>query len=78
LQAFEGGAQGEHKLARGFEAVQTASFHWLANAALASAVSRFLARETLGLAQYLNELDERAPYRQADDATDHAGAKKAP
>ncbi|GAB3266738.1 GNAT family N-acetyltransferase [Chitinimonas naiadis] len=63
LAAFEGGAQGEHKLARGFEAVGTQSWHWLANPQLAKAVGRFLERESEGMNHYLDELDERAPYR---------------
>ncbi|HEY9102072.1 GNAT family N-acetyltransferase [Chitinimonas sp.] len=66
LQAFEGGAQGEHKLARGFEAVATHSWHWLAQPQLAGAVARFLAREGQGMDHYLSELDERAPFRSAD------------
>jgi hypothetical protein len=78
LQAFEGGAQGEHKLARGFEAVETVSFHWLANPALAGAVSRFLTREAQGVVQYLSELDERAPYRVAEGDTKDEDVKKAP
>ncbi|PHV13330.1 GNAT family N-acetyltransferase [Chitinimonas sp. BJB300] len=64
LQIFEGGAQGEHKLARGFEAVETASWHWLAQPQLAQAVSHFLQAEGQGMAHYLCELDERAPFRQ--------------
>nr|WP_265583768.1 GNAT family N-acetyltransferase [Chitinimonas koreensis] len=65
LAVFEGGAQGEHKLARGFEAVETHSFHWLAQPALAQAVSRYLQREGQGVGQYLDELGERAPFAQA-------------
>ncbi|WP_269533168.1 GNAT family N-acetyltransferase [Chitinimonas sp. BJYL2] len=63
LQVFEGGAQGEHKLARGLEAVPTRSWHWIAHTALADAVNRFLVREGQGVAHYLDELDERAPFR---------------
>ncbi|MGQ5523175.1 GNAT family N-acetyltransferase [Chitinimonas sp. PSY-7] len=64
LQIFEGGAQGEHKLARGFEAVETSSWHWLAQPQLAQAVARFLQQEGRSMACYMNELDERAPFRQ--------------
>lgn len=63
---FEGGAQGEHKLARGFSARPTCSFHTLAHADFDAAVRRFLAREELGMQQYQHELDERAPFRKLD------------
>ncbi|QDQ28833.1 N-acetyltransferase [Chitinimonas arctica] len=68
LAVFEGGAQGEHKLARGFEAVATQSWHWLANPELMAAVGRFLDREGQGIAHYLHELDERAPFRDPSGA----------
>lgn len=64
LAVFEGGAQGEHKLARGFEPVATQSWHWMANEDLGAAIARFLVREGQGVAHYLSELDERAPFRQ--------------
>ncbi len=63
LRIVEGGAQGEHKLARGFEAVQTTSAHWLAEAAFAGAVGRFLAREDDWIGGYVDELRDRSPYR---------------
>ena len=46
LQVFEGGAQGEHKLARGLVPTATHSWHWLENAEFRDAVDRFLERET--------------------------------
>ncbi|WP_018153037.1 GNAT family N-acetyltransferase [Leeia oryzae] len=64
LQVFEGGAQGEHKLARGFEAVETQSWHWLRHAGLSAAVARYLAHEGKGIGHYLDELQERAPFAQ--------------
>jgi predicted N-acyltransferase len=60
---FEGGAQGEHKMARGLMPVETRSAHWLADARFARAVDDFLAREGAGVAGYLAELDERTPFR---------------
>lgn len=64
IEVIEGGAQGEHKLARGFLPVRTASAHWLAHPAFADAVERFLARETGGIDAYLDELNERLPFRR--------------
>ena len=46
LARFEGGAQGEHKMARGFLPVQTNSFHWLAHPAFNDAIARYLERES--------------------------------
>lgn len=63
LARFEGGAQGEHKLARGLLPVETLSAHWIANPRLARAVGEFLARERLGIARYVNELAEFAPFK---------------
>jgi uncharacterized protein len=60
---FEGGAQGEHKMARGLMPVQTWSAHWLAHPQFAQAVSDFLAREGSGVASYIDELNERRPFK---------------
>lgn len=66
IRVFEGGAQGEHKLARGFLPVVTHSAHWLARPEFADAVERFLERESQGIARYVDELNEHAPFRQQD------------
>ena len=65
LRCFEGGAQGEHKMARGFLPQKTWSAHWLAHPSFADAIERFLARESDGIASYVDELNERNPFRQA-------------
>ena len=65
---FEGGAQGEHKMARGLMPVETRSAHWLADARFARAVDDFLAREGEGVAGYLSELDERTPFKASTTA----------
>ncbi len=61
---FEGGAQGEHKMARALMPVQTRSAHWLAHPAFADAVERFLTRESAGVEDYLQHLDARSPFRR--------------
>ncbi len=68
LKVFEGGAQGEHKLARGFEPVTTYSSHWLAHPAFADAVERYLQRETGGIEAYVDELNERSALRATSSA----------
>lgn len=62
---FEGGAQGEHKMARGLMPVRTWSAHWLSDARFADAVERFLQREGVGVEAYVDELDERNPFKAA-------------
>ncbi len=63
LKVFEGGAQGEHKLARGLVATATWSAHWLAHPEFARAVEDYLARETRGVADYVDELNDRGPFK---------------
>ncbi len=67
-QRFEGGAQGEHKMARGLMPTPTASSHWLAHPAFADAVNDFLAREGEAMTGYLSELNEHGPYKAKDAA----------
>jgi len=64
MQYFEGGAQGEHKLARGFEPRPTCSYHKIAHPDFEVAIKQFLIRESEGVAAYTNELEERAPFKQ--------------
>jgi predicted N-acyltransferase len=61
LQVFEGGAQGEHKLARGLVPTATHSWHWLENPEFRAAVEHFLERETSAISHYMDELD--TPFR---------------
>ncbi|WP_028103926.1 GNAT family N-acetyltransferase [Pseudoduganella violaceinigra] len=63
IRTFEGGAQGEHKMARGFLPQKTYSAHWLAHPAFSDAVERFLEREMGGIDDYLDELNDRSPFR---------------
>lgn len=65
VHRFEGGAQGEHKMARALMPVQAGSAHWLAHPAFAQAVGHFLAREGQGVQHYLEDLDNRSPFRRA-------------
>ena len=62
-QRFEGGAQGEHKMARGLLPTPTRSAHWLRDERFASAVADFLAAEGNGIEAYVDELRERNPFK---------------
>lgn len=66
LERFEGGAQGEHKLARALLPAQTWSAHWIADASFAEAIGAFLARETEGVDGYYQELAAHTPIRRGD------------
>ncbi|QID17223.1 N-acetyltransferase [Nitrogeniibacter mangrovi] len=65
LQRFEGGAQGEHKLSRGLLSTPTCSAHWIRDTRFADAIDDFLRRERQGMSLYLDELNERQPFRTA-------------
>lgn len=62
LQRFEPGAQGEHKLARGFLPVRTHSRHYLVNKSFRDAVRQALVREAEGMDDYAQDLLEHSPY----------------
>ncbi|WP_205895773.1 GNAT family N-acetyltransferase [Pseudomonas leptonychotis] len=64
LQRFDAGAQGEHKLIRGFEPVITHSWHYLCHPGLRAAVADFLAEEQHGIRAYAEQACELLPYRQ--------------
>jgi predicted N-acyltransferase len=66
IKTFEGGAQGEHKLARGFSPEETWSAHWLRHRQFADAIEKFLARESHGVARYVDELAEHSPFRRGE------------
>lgn len=61
--SFEGGAQGEHKMARALLPVKTTSAHWLAHPSFADAVERFLEREGAGIENYMEDLERRSPFK---------------
>jgi predicted N-acyltransferase len=66
LTVVEAGAQGEHKLGRGYLPVATHSAHWIADPALREPVRRFLAHETPLVAEDMAEQDQAGPYRRGD------------
>ncbi|MGB1457157.1 GNAT family N-acetyltransferase, partial [Spongiibacter marinus] len=66
LSKFDPGAQGEHKIQRGFEPITTYSQHWLADASFSDAVARFLHTEQRHIAEYLQEAAQALPFKQGD------------
>lgn len=63
IQVLEGGAQGQHKMARGFMPVTVQSAHWIRDPQFAKAVERFLDREREGIGAYVDELAEHSPLK---------------
>jgi predicted N-acyltransferase len=59
---FEGGAQGEHKMARGLMPQRTQSAHWIAEPRFAQAIADHLRHESGAIETYLDELDDRSPF----------------
>ncbi|OZI38396.1 GNAT family N-acetyltransferase [Bordetella genomosp. 10] len=66
LDRFEGGAQGEHKIARGLLPTPTCSAHWIADRRFADAIADFLRREGDAMTAYREELEEHTPFRQGE------------
>jgi predicted N-acyltransferase len=66
LSRFEAGAQGEHKLARGFRPTTTYSAHWLSHAEFGRAIGSYLERERIGVDRYIDELNGHSPFRQSN------------
>jgi hypothetical protein len=67
LAAFEGGAQGAHKLARGLDPVATRSAHWIADPVLRTAIAAHVRREAEGVAEALDELNEHRAFKAPAD-----------
>jgi len=65
LTRFEPGAQGEHKISRGFLPTPTWSAHWIADTTFRSAIGDFLVRETQGIEHYIDELNDHSPFKQS-------------
>jgi predicted N-acyltransferase len=63
FRRFEGGAQGEHKMARGLMPARTQSAHWIAEPEFARAIGSHLKQESGAIDEYLSELDDRSPFK---------------
>ncbi len=65
IEIFEGGAQGEHKMARGFLPTTLQSAHWIEGPGFYNAAKRFLEREHEGMAAYVDELEQHIPLKSS-------------
>jgi len=65
LKRFDSGAQGEHKIARGFEPITTYSAHWIKDARFAKAIDHFLVREQQAIRLYKQDAASYLPFKQS-------------
>jgi uncharacterized protein len=64
LKSFDSGAQGEHKIQRGFEPITTYSNHWIANEGFAQAINNFLDQERPHIEQYKTKAASFLPFKK--------------
>ena len=72
----EAGAQGEHKLARGYRPVTTQSAHYIAHPGLRGAVADYLERERREVSRMGEYLDEHGPFRKGDPELSERSSSK--
>jgi predicted N-acyltransferase len=68
LQVFEPGAQGEHKISRGFSPVKTQSFHYIRDPRFSEAIARYLQQEADWLQDYEQRLQAHLPFHRSNPA----------
>ena len=67
IERFDGGAQGEHKIARGFEPTLTYSNHWIARQDFAEAIAHFIAQEATAIQHYAEDARAMLPFKSGDE-----------
>lgn len=65
LQRFDPGAQGEHKIQRGFVPVETWSNHWIAHPGFSEAIDDFLEQENESMTHYIEEAKQLLPFKKS-------------
>ena len=68
LQHFEPGAQGEHKISRGFLPTRTWSAHWISHPEFKQAIQAFCAQEQREMEHYISELNTHSPFKSVSNA----------
>jgi hypothetical protein len=64
IKRYDAGAQGEHKIVRGFEPIETHSLHWIQQPQFRDAIARFLDREKQSIVEHIRQAQEMLPYRK--------------
>jgi predicted N-acyltransferase len=70
LKVVEAGAQGEHKVQRGYLPVETVSAHWIADPSLRTAIANFLKRETAAVRTEIAMLAAESPFKKEDGSSE--------
>ena len=70
LERFEPGAQGEHKVSRGFLPTPTWSAHWIGDSGFRNGIGRFLRLETESMQDYIADMTARSPFRTQGSGPD--------
>ena len=65
LTHFDSGAQGEHKIQRGFEPIETVSYHWIGHPAFCEAIQNFVEEERPQILRYIEEAKRYLPFKQS-------------
>jgi predicted N-acyltransferase len=65
LQKYDAGAQGEHKIIRGFEPITTHSLHWIQHPQFRQAIERFLNSEQISVEQHIQQAMDILPFRKS-------------
>ena len=63
---FDAGAQGEHKIKRGFEPIETYSYHWIAHPAFEQAIADFVQEERPHILMYIDDAATYLPFKKSD------------
>lgn len=66
LRHFDPGAQGEHKIQRGFAPIKTTSYHWIKDGEFRAAIDQFLKNEQRELGAYIEQARELLPFKASD------------
>lgn len=70
LAHFDAGAQGEHKIQRGFEPIQTCSYHWIQHEGFRDAVARYLRFERADVESYMRDAASYLPFKSENREAD--------
>lgn len=68
LQRFDPGAQGEHKIQRGFTPITTYSNHWIVREDFRHAIDDFLKKESLSNKYYVEDAKQYLPFKQLEES----------
>ncbi len=67
LAHFDAGAQGEHKIQRGFKPIETYSYHWIAHPGFRDAIENYLQQESTHIREYIGQVQSSLPFKQFNE-----------